>query len=308
MIELIQSYLIASLIVYFFPFLLSLLTRNRTGGVFVMNLFLGWTFIGWVWALIWAVTSEQKIQGNNEVHAEHEIHRESQIQDVDNASLINQLSQLHSLLEKEVISKEIYEQERVEILSRLQKHNVDEMLIQKDKEEAIVPPLEDHNIEYEELFGNRNWFEKNKRPIILIFVILIFGTFIIYLTHSEENHYQTKYEINKIDFYTARGYYDRTSEVLGKVKEFRSFFTINIDSSSEIRQINDTLYFEKKQYIMDNVIRYYVLNNKKIDNDEADLFIDVDPKKNIIIRRYKYTGNGFNDTTKEIYHYTSDKK
>ncbi len=35
-------------------------TGNRTGSVFVMNLFLGWTFIGWIWAFIWAITPERK--------------------------------------------------------------------------------------------------------------------------------------------------------------------------------------------------------------------------------------------------------
>ena len=64
MIELIQTYLIVSLIVYFFPFLLSLLTGNRIGAVFVMNFFLGWTLIGWIWALVWAVTPESKSISN----------------------------------------------------------------------------------------------------------------------------------------------------------------------------------------------------------------------------------------------------
>ncbi|MFK5073731.1 superinfection immunity protein, partial [Klebsiella pneumoniae] len=43
-----------------------------TGSVFVINLFLGWTFIGWIWALVWAITSEQKreqIIVNNNVNS-----------------------------------------------------------------------------------------------------------------------------------------------------------------------------------------------------------------------------------------------
>ena len=31
--------------------------------IFVLNLFLGWTFIGWFVALIWAVTSERRYYG-----------------------------------------------------------------------------------------------------------------------------------------------------------------------------------------------------------------------------------------------------
>ena len=56
MIELIQDYLIISAIIYFFPTMLSLFRGNKFWPVFVMNLFLGWTFIGWVWALVWAVS------------------------------------------------------------------------------------------------------------------------------------------------------------------------------------------------------------------------------------------------------------
>lgn len=39
---------------YFVPWLLAMTRRVGSGGVFVLNLFLGWTFIGWVIALAWA--------------------------------------------------------------------------------------------------------------------------------------------------------------------------------------------------------------------------------------------------------------
>lgn len=34
--------------------------RTNTGAIFVLNLFLGWTLVGWVVALIWAVASDQQ--------------------------------------------------------------------------------------------------------------------------------------------------------------------------------------------------------------------------------------------------------
>lgn len=42
---------------YFFP---SFVGRNRREGlsIFILNLFLGWSFLGWVIALIWAVTKD----------------------------------------------------------------------------------------------------------------------------------------------------------------------------------------------------------------------------------------------------------
>ena len=42
---------------YFTPSLVA--WRKKCGsGVMVLNLFLGWTFFGWVAALIWAVTAD----------------------------------------------------------------------------------------------------------------------------------------------------------------------------------------------------------------------------------------------------------
>ena len=41
---------------YFFPWLVSWCRRhNNSLAIFVMNLFLGWTLVGWIAALIWGV-------------------------------------------------------------------------------------------------------------------------------------------------------------------------------------------------------------------------------------------------------------
>lgn len=44
---------------YFLP---SLIAHNKTnfGGVFVLNLLLGWTFVGWIIALIWALAGDSQ--------------------------------------------------------------------------------------------------------------------------------------------------------------------------------------------------------------------------------------------------------
>jgi len=43
--------------VYFFPTIVATLREHRNDvPVFVLNLFFGWTLIGWVAALIWACT------------------------------------------------------------------------------------------------------------------------------------------------------------------------------------------------------------------------------------------------------------
>lgn len=52
------GFLILALILgcYFFPTIVARSSRQpNTVGIFILNLFLGWTFIGWVIALVWAV-------------------------------------------------------------------------------------------------------------------------------------------------------------------------------------------------------------------------------------------------------------
>jgi hypothetical protein len=49
--------LVVFLIIYFIPFLAALGNAHRQcGAIFILNLFLGWTLIGWVAALVWACT------------------------------------------------------------------------------------------------------------------------------------------------------------------------------------------------------------------------------------------------------------
>jgi hypothetical protein len=49
------------LIFYFIPsFTASVKKHPYTTGVFILNIFLGWTIIGWVGALVWAVSVKNK--------------------------------------------------------------------------------------------------------------------------------------------------------------------------------------------------------------------------------------------------------
>ena len=49
---------IAALCIYFFPTIIAILRRVHVGQVIVINLFLGWTFIGWVSALVAACATK----------------------------------------------------------------------------------------------------------------------------------------------------------------------------------------------------------------------------------------------------------
>jgi hypothetical protein len=44
-----------STLMYFIPALVGM-RHKQAGAIFVLNLFLGWTFVGWVIALVWACT------------------------------------------------------------------------------------------------------------------------------------------------------------------------------------------------------------------------------------------------------------
>jgi hypothetical protein len=47
--------------IYFLPTLIAAAKAKKNGlGILTLNLFLGWTFIGWVIALIWSVMHEEK--------------------------------------------------------------------------------------------------------------------------------------------------------------------------------------------------------------------------------------------------------
>ena len=51
------------LLFYFLPSLVGKKKKNASS-IFVLNLFLGWTLVGWVIALVWATTKEDMVQPN----------------------------------------------------------------------------------------------------------------------------------------------------------------------------------------------------------------------------------------------------
>jgi hypothetical protein len=54
------SVLILILAVYFIPSIVASVRNHRElGDIFRLNIFLGWTFVGWVAALIWAMERDE---------------------------------------------------------------------------------------------------------------------------------------------------------------------------------------------------------------------------------------------------------
>jgi len=59
--------LVISFLIYFLPsFVASSKKHNNFTGVLLLNIFLGWTFLGWVAALVWSVQTQDKQKVVNE--------------------------------------------------------------------------------------------------------------------------------------------------------------------------------------------------------------------------------------------------
>lgn len=57
--------------IYFLPSIVAELRgRPNKGAIFVLNLFLGWTFLGWIIALVWAVSGEKAVSKSLEPEAD----------------------------------------------------------------------------------------------------------------------------------------------------------------------------------------------------------------------------------------------
>lgn len=61
---LLVGFLVAGLFVYFVPTLVATgRAHHNTAAIVMLNLFLGWTFLGWVAALVWAMTETRRERG-----------------------------------------------------------------------------------------------------------------------------------------------------------------------------------------------------------------------------------------------------
>jgi len=51
-------YIVIIILIYFLPAFIAA-DKKHASGIQVLNLFLGWTFVGWVIALVWAISDEK---------------------------------------------------------------------------------------------------------------------------------------------------------------------------------------------------------------------------------------------------------
>ena len=84
-----------SLVIYFLPTIVAIIRKNNsTLAIFILNLLLGWSFIAWVIALVWAFSKNT-------------------------SSLEAKLKNLYILKEKGLITDEEFERKKEELLNSI---------------------------------------------------------------------------------------------------------------------------------------------------------------------------------------------
>lgn len=86
--------------IYFLPTIIALITRNHRTRVILFNIFLGWTFVMWIFCLIWACKKEQK-----------------KIAVASGASPADEIKKYKELLDSGVISEKEFEEKKEQLLN-----------------------------------------------------------------------------------------------------------------------------------------------------------------------------------------------
>jgi len=47
---------------FFLPTIIAMARGHNALAIFLLNFFLGWTVLGWFWALIWSVTDKPRVE------------------------------------------------------------------------------------------------------------------------------------------------------------------------------------------------------------------------------------------------------
>ena len=131
--ELSAIVIIISLISYFLPTVIAMLRgKSNTFAILLLNLFLGWTFIGWIVALVWSATSDNKpqtivVNNNSSIEPKNELKTLSnqgiKSEQINNLNLnshqekIQNLKKLKQLLDDGILTQEEFVQQKNQILA-----------------------------------------------------------------------------------------------------------------------------------------------------------------------------------------------
>jgi hypothetical protein len=246
----------------------------------------------WIICVIWAVISindhnnnvidnerriellkkAKEINQSNVLSIKTDIPKETNTTSVDKADLLNQLSQLHSLKEKGALTEEIYEQERQEILLKLQKQNVTQSPIQTGVQEESTSPKEEYIPEYEELFGKDTWFKRNKTWMTALIIVIIASIGIYFLNEasvgSTSDQKEIENQIENVYFGLINGAYTAQS-LTGTTPENLPFYnsdlkTLAVMGLAPLTMLSGTFSVEPKNI---KILRMY--------DDNADVSYDL---------------------------------
>ncbi len=131
------------IIFYFLPSIIAFYKgKSNTLAIVLLNLFLGWSFIGWLVALIWAVSKDKEIQQvivHNNVYSEYKTINPVKPQHIDNEGMQKMLSSRG--VKKELHSSKSH-QEKIESLQKLKELLDEGILTQEEFEQQKKQILE----------------------------------------------------------------------------------------------------------------------------------------------------------------------
>lgn len=126
--------ILLAFILYFLPTIIAAnRKKSNTGAIFVLNLFLGWTMVGWIISLVWALSSDGfrtptvVVNNNSQVRSQEykgESHQKRSPESPETANpkmisqqdKIDQLRQLKQLLDEGVLTVEEFNKQKAAIL------------------------------------------------------------------------------------------------------------------------------------------------------------------------------------------------
>lgn len=119
---------------YFLPTIIAIVRKKpNAGAILILNFFLGWTFVGWIVSLVWAVSGNpqpqpQQVIIHNNMPAEKQVtpvmvrpttpvRPPSSTTSASKPDTISQLKQLKELLDSGVLTEEEFNQQKAKVLA-----------------------------------------------------------------------------------------------------------------------------------------------------------------------------------------------
>ena len=102
-------FLILVFILYFLPTVFATIrSHSSSGGIFALNLFLGWTLIGWVVALAWSLKSDPDKSTKIIAQALKKNNNDKKASEISN-STAEEISKLSQLKDKGILTEEEFQ-------------------------------------------------------------------------------------------------------------------------------------------------------------------------------------------------------